>query len=209
MSLEFIIGPMFSGKTSEMIRRADRLARAKNHIIVIRPKTDTRYDDDDHIITHSGSRYKAHRATSMYDIFRLPEFSEASTILIDEAHFFSDLHICSEMVDMGKRVILSGLVSDFRREPFRNMTDLLSHATCRSGTVIQMLSAVCKNCGGDAYFTGKILASDTITHDDPATTTSTPVPSILKEIDVGGEEKYIPLCQQCYTTFLNDKKIQS
>lgn len=177
---EIITGPMFSGKTTELIRRADRLQRAGKRVIVIRPQLDTRYSNGECIVTHTKQTFTAKRISAISELIDV--INDYDAILIDEAHFFSDLSICAQFADHGKIVILAGLVGDFNREPFTNLTNLISRAyTTTNNSPVTFLTAICK-CGAEAAFTARRSAIET-----------------SERIDVGGDEKYVPLCGVCYS----------
>lgn len=153
-SIEVIYGPMFSGKSSELLRRMKRHVIAQKTCIVLTSILDDRPCDDNPIYAHNQN------SCSKRSLTRLSQFDEESesysVIGIDDGQFFDDLtDFCEKWANMGKIVITAALDSTFKREAFRNSTKLLSYAES-----IKKLSAVCQDCGKKASFTKRIINSD-------------------------------------------------
>jgi len=148
--IETICGPMFSGKTEELIRRLRRAIIAKNKVVVFKPKIDTRYSDD-LIVSHNNNSIKS---ISIKDENKILEKSKTSDIIgIDEIQFFNKniINICAKLANDNKRVIVSGLDKDYTGKAFGIMPYLL----CES-EIITKLNAICNNCGDNAFFTKRI-----------------------------------------------------
>lgn len=170
--IQVIIGPMFSGKTSELARQIRRHVIAGRKCIVIKYAEDIRYSSDS-ISTHDKVTYPAISATFLVDIKK--DVLEYDVIGVDEGQFFPDVwEFCSEMRNLGKIVIVSALDMNWMREDFPNISKLSG----RSEFVIKC-KAVCVLCKQDAAYS-KRLISDTN----------------LKLI--GGSEKYAAACLRCH-----------
>jgi thymidine kinase len=146
MSLELITGPMFSGKSSEIIRRVNRLKVLGKTPLIITSHLDTRFSENACISTHNpeSERICALSFKNISQVFGYVIFKNAEYVIIEEGQFFPDLVeavIC--MVEThGKKVIVSGLNGDSDRKPFKNMADLEPYADS-----VMRLSALCKRCG--------------------------------------------------------------
>ena len=142
--LEVVCGPMYSGKSEELIRRLRRAEIAGQKVLVVKAGFDDRYDVA-HVVSHAGDRIRAVCAEAD-DVLRLAEGYEV--IGLDELHFFDEAVIVDAVLELrerGRRVVVSGLDCDFRGEPFPAMARLLCHAE-----LVDKLQAVCHRCGGPA-----------------------------------------------------------
>ena len=150
--IEVICGPMFSGKTEELIRRLKRALIAKNKILVFKPKIDNRYSDN-HIVSHDNNSIESVAIKNGHekDIIKLSK--NINIIGIDEIQFFNVeiVSICINMANQGKRIIISGLDKDFKGNPFGIIPNIL----CES-EYITKLNAICNICGNYAFFTRRI-----------------------------------------------------
>ncbi len=178
--IEVIVGCMFAGKTEELIRRIKVLQYAKKNILVIKPRIDNRYSEDE-VASHSGYKVASVNADCARDILKAVKFN-TDVVAIDEAQFFDkDLAIVCEMLaDAGKRVICAGLDKDFRGEPFGIMPELLARAE-----FITKLSAVCAKCGKPATRTQRIINGKPADYNDPI-------------VLVGASDSYEPRCRHCH-----------
>lgn len=152
-SIEVICGPMFSGKTSELMRRLERLDYAGKKYILIKPKFDDRYSVDE-VISHSKKAKKSVCVQSAQEILiEAKKQSEINIIAIDEAQFFSvkespNLYeVCKELKQKGYRIIINGLDMDADGEPFGLMPLFMAVATS-----VEKMKAICMfpGCGKDA-----------------------------------------------------------
>jgi len=143
MSLELIFGPMFAGKSCELIRRIRMLKVLGRKYMVIKPCIDTRYKVD-MIVSHNMEEEKCIILNKMEDIY-YHEYDDVSTIFIDEAQFFSDLkEIVIELVEKyNKNVIVAGLIGDSDRKAFGQIIDLIPF--CDSNKITS-LNALCLHC---------------------------------------------------------------
>ena len=176
--IEVICGPMFAGKSEELIRRVKTLSYAHQKIVAFKPAIDNRYDKSA-IASHDGEKYQAFAIKSAEDILPLVE-SDVQVVAIDEVQFFKDsiVSICESLADRGVRVIVAGLDTDFRGEPFGVMPLLLARAE-----FVTKLSAACTVCGCAATRTQRLVDGKPANYDDPI-------------ILVGAQESYEARCRK-------------
>lgn len=179
--IEIVTGCMFSGKTDELIRRLDRAEIAGQEIKVFKPSIDDRYSEDS-IGAHNGKEKEA----EVVDAENIEEVRQKingeEVIAFDEANFFtSDLvELAEELADNGHRVILTGLDTDFRGEPFNPVHELIARAE-----YVDKLQAICVKCSEPATRTQRIIDGEPAHVDDPT-------------IVVGADEKYEARCRNCH-----------
>ena len=177
--LEVICGPMFSGKSEEMIRRLRRVEIAGQRVVIFKPLIDDRYDAAD-VVSHAGARM---RAVPVSSVAEAVEHADGFDVVgIDEVQFFeaSIVPRALELADHGVRVVVAGLDQDFRRLPFGPMPDLLSHAE-----FVDKLQAVCHRCGGPATTTQRLVDGR-------------PAPYSGETVLVGAAEQYEARCRGCH-----------
>src|ERR1700735_141921 len=152
--LEVITGPMFSGKSEELIRRLKRARIARQRVACYKPDIDLRYHRTA-IASHSA---QTHEATTVATVERLredlyPQLSEVEVVGIDEVQFFDDgiIPLAVELIAMGKRVLMAGLDTTFAAEPFGPVPNLMAIAD-----KVTKLSAVCMVCGASAIHTQRL-----------------------------------------------------
>ena len=177
--LEVVCGPMFSGKSEELIRRLRRAEIAGQRALIVKPKIDNRYDIA-HVVSHAGAKMRAVAVESPADIPGLVE--DYDVIGVDEVQFFAPeiVLILDGLVEKGMRVICSGLDQDFRGYPFGPMPELL----CRA-ELVDKLQAVCHRCAGPATMTQRLVDGD-------------PAPADGATIVVGALEQYEARCRSCH-----------
>jgi thymidine kinase len=161
-SVEVITGSMFSGKTDELIRRLRRATIARQKVQVFKPVIDDRYAMEK-VTSHAGSDYAALPIKKAWEI--LDHLDEDTTVVaIDEAQFFGDdiLGIVQELADRRVRVIIAGLDTDFRGEPFGPMPVLMAQAER-----VDKLYAICMICGEAASRTQRLINGEPANYDDP------------------------------------------
>ncbi|MCI7068847.1 MAG: thymidine kinase [Mollicutes bacterium] len=176
--LEVITGPMFAGKSEELIRRVKTLSYTKMKIIAFKPAIDDRYDKTA-IASHDGAKYEAYAIKNAQSILELVK-QDTQVVAIDEIQFFdmSIVKICEELADRGIRVIAAGLDLDFKGEPFGPMPELLARAE-----FVTKLSAVCTVCGCAATRTQRLIDGKPADFNDPI-------------IKVGAKENYEARCRK-------------
>ena len=180
-TLEVICGPMFSGKSEELIRRLRRAKIAQQVTITFKPHIDHRYGLE-FVSSHNGSKVEAQPIQNVHDILARVEEVNATVIGIDEAQFFPNdlVNVICTLVNANKRVIVSGLDKDFRAAPFGCMPSLLAIAD-----KVTKLEAICTHCGNDAHFSQRLVNNLPAKYDDPI-------------IQVGAQEAYQARCRGCY-----------
>ena len=181
MSLQIYLGPMFAGKSSNIIRIVNRYKSINKDVYLITHTTDTRYTEDQYLSNHDLLQIPCNRWNKLMEFTKDPEFIKAKIIIIDEAQFFSDLYSFTIMAveSYNKEVILFGLDGDADRRPFGQLLDCIPLADD-----IIKLKAFCKVCsdGTEALFTY-------------CKTEKT------EQIHIGGSESYMPLCRKHYCEF--------
>ena len=144
-SIEVVCGPMFSGKTEELIRRVKRAQIAKQRVQIFKPAIDIRYDKED-VVSHSSQAIKAEPVENAIDILiRLKDSTRV--VAIDEVQFFDEtiITVISKLAARGYRVICAGLDLDYRAQPFGPMGTLLAIAD-----EVNKIHAICTVCGAPA-----------------------------------------------------------
>ena len=117
-SLTLIIGPMYAGKTTELIKYINK--SNKENRIVFKHKSDTRYQNN-LVITHDNKHASCFPISKCSEIFQSELLNERKDIFIDEGQFFDDLYEnVNELLKMKKNIYISGLDGDYKQEPFGN-----------------------------------------------------------------------------------------
>jgi len=155
--LEVITGPMFSGKSEELIRRLKRARIARQRVACYKPDIDLRYHRTA-IASHSSQTHEAAVVTPTSDrlredLFTAGKVDAIDVIGLDEVQFFDTdiVPLALELVHLGKRVILAGLDTTFANEPFGPVPNLMALADD-----VTKLSAVCMTCGAPAIHTQRL-----------------------------------------------------
>lgn len=176
--IEVITGPMFAGKSQELIRRLNTLSFAHKKIIAFKPTIDNRYDKSK-IASHAGQKFEAYTIDTPNDILKHIS-DDVQVIGIDEIQFFdsSIIGIIESLASKGIRVICAGLDLDFRGEPFGVMPELLARAE-----FVSKLEAACTVCGFGATRTQRIINGKPASYNDPI-------------IIVGAKESYEARCRK-------------
>lgn len=177
--VEVIAGPMFSGKSEELIRRVTRAVIAKQRVQVFKHAIDDRYVEMA-VASHAGRTLIAEPISSSAQLVAAVA-EESQVVAIDEAQFLDlDLTgVVGRLADAGKRVIVAGLDLDFRGEPFGPMPELLARAE-----VVEKLTAICR-CGRAATRTQRLIQGRPAHEEDPI-------------VLVGAAESYEPRCRSCH-----------
>lgn len=176
MSIDIITGCMFSGKTTELMHRVTQHLSIGQSVVVINHSIDTRYGDTKSITSHDGKSLKAWKVERLYDVD--DKVKICNVVAIDEAQFFPDLvpYVLKWCDVYKKKVIVAGLMTDYKREKFGEISDLIHFSDS-----VTHKTAYCSQCanGKRAIFTKKMSFATV-------------------QIDVGSTDKYIPLCRSCY-----------
>lgn len=172
--IEMIIGPMFSSKSSSLISRIERLLIGKKTVLALKWKGDTRYTEEEKIMTHSKLSCPCICCDVLENIFE--EAMKYEYVCIDEGAFFKDIVVfCEKLANSGKVVIVATLIGTYQREGFNDILSLVPK--CEE---ITMLHAICMRCHNDgASFTKRIVSGN-------------------ETEMVGGSDKYIACCRNCF-----------
>lgn len=176
--VEVITGPMFSGKSDELIRRLRRARIARQKIQVFKPAVDTR-SVGDKVTSHAGTEFEARPLDDA--ALLLERVDEGTTVVgIDEAQFFDAalVEVAQALADRGVRLIIAGLDTDFRGQPFGPIPALMAQAE-----QVDKLAAICMVCGGPATRTQRLIDGRPARYDDPV-------------VVVGASELYEARCRR-------------
>jgi len=174
MGLSIIMGNMFSGKTSELIRRLKRLKVLGKQIMVINSAKDTR-SPDEVLKTHDNVKFDCHKVFNLMELIEKQVFEDSEIVAVDEAQFFPDLlHFVRFCLDADKEVIIAGLDADAFQRKWGQLLDCIPIASD-----VTKLSALCMRCGN-----GK-----------PGPFTKRIVEDTKLEL-IGGSDMYIAVCQK-------------
>ena len=171
--LEVVCGPMFSGKSEELIRRLRRAEIAGQRALIVKPRIDDRFDIGN-VVSHAGARMRAVAVSAPAEIAGLVEGCDV--VGVDEAQFFDAglVRAAERMADQGKRVIVAGLDKDYRGEPFEPMPSLMAIAEDVTKTL-----AICMRCGSPANNTQRLVES-------------------AERVVVGAQGLYEARCRRCF-----------
>ncbi len=178
--IEIITGPMYCGKSEELIRRLRRVNIAEQTARVFKPSLDNRYNKES-VVSHNGTRIEAVPVDHPEELIeRLDE--DIEVVGIDEIQFFHEdvIDICEDLANDDIRVITAGLDRDFRGEPFGPVPELIARAE-----YVEKLHAICVECGEPASRTQRLIDGEPASYDDPV-------------IMVGAEEVYEARCRSCH-----------
>jgi thymidine kinase len=176
--LEVIAGPMFAGKTEELLRRVRRAVIAGMRVRVVTHALDTR-EGADRIASHAGLGYPSDSVPSAEALVRAVG-PDTDLVAIDEAHFFGPdlVPVVSELAARGLIVVVAGLDVTFAGQPFEPLPSLMALAER-----VDKLTAICTVCGADAIFHVRVA---------PAAASDV---ELVPE-HVGGSEKYQARCRR-------------
>jgi thymidine kinase len=172
--IEVVCGPMFSGKSEELIRRLRRAEIARQRVQVFKPAIDERYSSDQ-IVSHDDGRIHAESVSSAMEVQAKLDL-RTEVIGIDEAQFLGEtvVDFVVRLADMGKRLVIAGLDTDYLGRPFHPMPELLAVADEITKTL-----AICMQCGNPAKHTQRLIASEDL-------------------IVVGAAGMYEARCRRCF-----------
>lgn len=172
--VEVICGPMFSGKSEELIRRVTRSQIARIPVQVFKPMLDDRYAEAE-VVSHSALKVSALPVDGSLELLR--SINDATQVIgIDEGQFFDDglVDIVDNLAAKGKQVIIAGLDTDYLRRPFEPIPTL-----CDRAEYVTKMLAVCHRCGGPGMYTQRIVHSDDL-------------------VVLGALDAYEARCRMCY-----------
>ena len=172
--IEVICGPMFSGKSEELIRRLRRAMIARKRVEVFKPIIDNRYSEDE-IVSHGDARMTSQVVKDAGEIMNRIDW-RSEVIGIDEANFMGPqlVYVAQRLADSGKQVIVACLDTDYMGRPFAPMPEMLAHAESITKTL-----AICVRCGNPAKHTQRLRGSDEL-------------------IVVGAADMYEARCRRCF-----------
>ncbi len=172
--IEVIVGPMFSGKSEELIRRLRRAEIARQRVQIFKPAIDRRYAVAE-IVSHSGLEIGSDPVGGAAEILARVD-ARTEVVGIDEAQFLGEelIETATNLANLGKRVIVAGLDTDFLGRPFEPMPRLLAIAE-----EITKLLAICVRCGNPAVHTQRLVKSEDL-------------------IVVGAAGMYEARCRRCF-----------
>ena len=171
--LEVIAGPMFSGKTDELLRRA-----AEG--VLVKPRVDDRHATTE-VVSHTGVRAPAVVVVSSAEL--VDAVPGAALVGVDEGQFFDAglVEVARALADGGTRVVVAALDRDFRAQPFAVSAGLIELADR-----VDLLVAECGRCSAAATLTQRFRDGKPVPLDDPV-------------VRIGGHELYEPRCARCWT----------
>ena len=172
--IEAICGPMFSGKSEELMRRVRRARIARKRVQVFKPVLDSRYSVDE-IVSHGDIRMKSEVVADAAGILKRLDW-RTQVIGIDEANFLGPelVEVANQLADSGKQIVIAGLDTDYMGRPFPPMPELLTIAESITKTL-----AICMRCGNPAKHTQRLVESDDL-------------------IVVGAAGMYEARCRRCF-----------
>ncbi|KAK2995655.1 hypothetical protein RJ640_013612 [Escallonia rubra] len=176
--IHVIVGPMFAGKSTALLRRIKSEGNSGRNVAIIKSSKDTRYAIDS-VVTHDGTEFPCWALPDLLSFkhrFGTDAYDKLDVIGIDEAQFFADLYdFCCNAADHdGKIVIVAGLDGDYLRRSFGSVLEIIPLAD-----TITKLTARCELCGKRAFFTLRKTGE--------------------KQTElIGGADVYMPVCRQHY-----------
>src|SRR5205085_3284654 len=152
--IEIVCGPMFSGKSEELIRRLRRARIARKRVQTFKPAIDDRYSVNE-IVSHGDQRINSEPVNNAKEILGKVD-SRTQVVGVDESNFFGPdlVDVAQQLADTGKQVIIAGLDTDLMGRPFTPMPELL----CMAESITKML-AICMRCGNPAKHTQRLVES--------------------------------------------------
>lgn len=178
--LELIIGPMYSGKTSRLINIYNQCVLSNINVFVINHSSDTRYDAK-LLTSHNQEKIPCYQTDSLSkftnDILSTKSIKNNAVILVNEGQFFTDLkeNILYWVEELNLRVYVAGLDSDFKREKFGQINDIIPFCD-----QIEKLYSFCSKCQNGT----RAIFSHRLTNEQSQV--------------VIGSDNYLPLCRKCY-----------
>ncbi len=172
--VEVICGPMFSGKSEELIRRITRYKIARVPTQIFKPLIDDRFATNE-VVSHSSLSVAAEPVGDSDELLRAVK-ERTEVVGVDEAQFFDQglIQVVAQLAASGKKVIIAGLDLDFLGRPFEPIPSLMTHAEYVTKSL-----AVCHRCGGSGMYTQRVIASDEL-------------------VVLGAEGAYEARCRACY-----------
>jgi len=176
--IEVIAGPMFSGKTEELLRRLRRAKIAQVRMAIFKPHIDIRYGQNK-IVSHDANYFPSLPVKKASDIRK--NVGNAELVAIDETQFFDEeiVDVCEELALNGTRVICTGLDMDYMGRPFGSMPQILSIAN-----YVTKIHAICMSCGHPATHSFRKVKDN-------------------EQVVLGELETYEARCRKCFNDGMN------
>jgi thymidine kinase len=187
--IEVIAGVMFSGKSEELMRRVRRAMIAKKRVQVFKSHLDARYAGLFAVSSHDQRTVSAVPVDSSAQLVQRLD-PTAQVVAVDEAQFLDEgiVRAATALAERGRRVILAGLDTDFRGEPFGAMPQLMAVAE-----VVDKLHAICVLCGAPASRNQRLIGGRPAPYDSPT-------------IMVGATDAYEARCRACHEVPARDSE---
>ncbi|KAI4305677.1 hypothetical protein L6164_029028 [Bauhinia variegata] len=178
--IHVIVGPMFAGKTTALLRRIKSEGDNGRNVALIKSNKDARYAIDS-VVTHDGIKFPCWALPNLLSFrenFGDDAYEKLDVIGIDEAQFFDDLYdfCCNAADNDGKTVIVTGLDGDYLRRSFGSVLHVIPIAD-----TVTKLTARCELCGKRAFFTFRKTEE-------------------TKTELIGGADLYMPVCRHHYVS---------
>jgi thymidine kinase len=183
--LEIIAGPMYCGKTEELIRQVKRARIGKKCVQVFKHKIDIRYGTEAKVFSHGGHTFECELIEKPEEILHLLN-KKTEIVGIDEAQWFGSplLAVVTALLKKNIHVIITALPLTYDRQPFTPIPELMALSD-----KVTKLSAVCNICGQDAVFHKRITKGPKV---DPLTSD----PSLVKALD---DNVFVARCRACFS----------
>ena len=184
MSLKVRMGPMFSGKSTSLQSDIRRHQAIGWRVFVLTHSIDTRYSAEPKIVNHDQLMMPALSGSTLTSFLTHPQYSDSRLVVIEEAQFFPDLvEFVKQVVDVDKKhCIVVGLDGDSERRPFGQVLEV-----CAMAEEVVKFNALCQRCGNGTE------APFTYAHH-----TEAEAATAARNVCVGAEERYTPLCRRHY-----------
>ena len=174
MSVEIVLGPMFSGKTSYVLEYVRKYHAIGKKVSIIKPLVDNRYSNENFVVSHNNEKLTCRNWDTRIPLCQYTDAEFYDYFVIEEAQFFTHLHhFCSHILfELKKHILVVGLNGDAEQTKFGEILDIIPMATS-----LKKLSAMCSVCkdGTPAHYTKAFEKSE-------------------NQINVGGAEKYVAVC---------------
>jgi len=183
--LEVIAGPMYCGKTEELIRQVKRASYGKKPFQVFKHKIDIRYGHERKLYSHAGVTFESEVVEKAEDVLKFLKH-DTELIAIDETQWFGEelIPVIQTLLDKGLWIVIAGLAMTFDRQPFVPIPTLMTMAD-----KVTKLSAVCTICGEDAVYHKRV------TKKGPKVDALVPDPGFVSRLDAS---VFQARCRKCY-----------
>lgn len=154
--IEVVLGCMFSGKSTELLRRTNKYKAIGHKVLLINHSFDTRTDNS--IKTHSDIKETAIKVEKLCSIIDTEAYLNSQVIGIDEAQFFGDLLDFVKIAERNNKIIIvAGLDGDFKREPIGQILNVIP--LCDEVIKLTAMDMIDKD-GSAGIFSKRIVSGD-------------------------------------------------